>query len=126
MVFFTIGTVIEAILLEFASSYYFRHVEDQKIKTEKMASIDPLTQLDNRRSFYQKANLLWDLAKCYERSLSIIMLGLDDFKAINEQLGHKGGDFVLREARMLLLSQKRKDDIVARWGGEEFIFLLAE
>lgn len=121
-----IGTVIEAILLAFALSYRFRHVEEQKVNAEKMASIDPLTQLSNRRSFYQEANNLWDIAKRYDRSLSVVMIDLDDFKAVNDQYGHKGGDIVLQETGALLLSQKRMGDIVARWGGEEFIFLLAE
>lgn len=121
-----IGTVIEAILLAFALSYRFRRVEEQKLKAEEMALIDPLTQLNNRRSFYQKASNLWNIAKRYDRSLSVIMFDLDNFKAINDQFGHRGGDIVLRETGKLLSGQKRKSDIVARWGGEEFIFLLAE
>ncbi|MEP4888520.1 MAG: sensor domain-containing diguanylate cyclase [Aliiglaciecola sp.] len=81
---------------------------------------DPLTQLPNR------AHLAWHYEKFarMNKSIAVIMVDLDHFKAINDTYGHSAGDKALCEVANLLKSLLRDIDIVARWGGEEFVILL--
>lgn len=121
-----IGMLVEAGLLAFALSYRFRSVERQKLEAEEMALIDSLTEINNRRSFYQKTSTIWELSQRHDRALSVIMFDIDNFKNINDQFGHLGGDRVLKETGQMISKMVRSTDIAARWGGEEFILLLAE
>ena len=86
----------------------------------KKHQTDPLTELPNRASF----DWHFRLANRGNSGKSIIMVDIDHFKAINDEYGHPLGDKVLCEVAKLLESQLRKGDVLARWGGEEFIILL--
>ncbi|WP_157493133.1 GGDEF domain-containing protein [Desulfonatronovibrio magnus] len=66
------------------------------------------------------------LYKRYQRDFSVILLDIDHFKRINDQYGHNAGDDVLKQTAIILKSCARKQDAVARWGGEEFILQLPE
>lgn len=120
------GMLVEATLLALALAYRFRYVEAQHLKAERLAQIDPLTTLNNRRSFYDRANSLWSIAERHQRTLSVILFDLDDFKAVNDNFGHLCGDEALVATADVLLGSIRKGDTAARWGGEEFILLLPE
>ena len=90
--------------------------------TEKLyekAVRDPLTQLYNRR--YMDERLTQELAYSvrHQSPLSVLMLDIDHFKAVNDTYGHPAGDAVLREVAALLLKMVRTEDLVARYGGEE-------
>ncbi len=89
----------------------------------EMATIDPLTSLYNRRRFSEFLDHEIDRAKRYKTDLSIIMFDIDHFKKINDTYGHGEGDNVLRMLGARMKDIVRKSDIVARWGGEEFIVL---
>ena len=93
-------------------------------KLQELASLDPLTKLYNRRHFSKVANQLLHLAKRHEESLCVLMLDIDDFKNVNDTYGHKVGDDALIELAKMLLSVSRESDVVARFGGEEFVLLL--
>jgi diguanylate cyclase (GGDEF)-like protein len=121
-----IGMLLEATLLALALALRIRRTEKEKTGAEKLAMIDPLTELNNRRSFYVNAAGLWSTAERYERALSIIIFDLDDFKTTNDKYGHTYSDQVLIKTGALLMNSIRKGDIIARWGGEEFILLLPE
>ncbi len=121
-----IGMLIEATLLALALSWRIRIVDRERTAAEKLASTDALTQLDNRRAFYQKARMAWSAARRHHRRLSIIMIDLDNFKQLNDTWGHAFGDEVLISTGRLLASAIRKEDTAARWGGEEFILLLPD
>jgi diguanylate cyclase (GGDEF)-like protein len=121
-----IGMLLEATLLALALALRIRRTEKEKTGAEKLAQVDHLTQLNNRRSFYDSSIGLWSTAERYGRLLSIIIIDLDDFKKINDKYGHTYGDQVLIETGRLLMNSIRKGDITARWGGEEFILLLPE
>ena len=120
------GVIIEATLLALALAYQMRHHQRISLRAEQLARLDPLTELHNRRAFLELAGMTWSLAERGDRPLSLIMIDIDHFKQINDQHGHEAGDRVLVEFARLLDRQKRAGDILARWGGEEFILMLPE
>lgn len=95
-------------------------------KLHTLARTDSLTQLPNRRAILEK--LEYEKLK-FERSkdtFTIAMIDLDDFKFINDKHGHECGDFVLKQISNLMVDIVRKQDVVGRYGGEEFILLLPQ
>lgn len=93
-------------------------------KTKQLASIDPLTNLYNRRSFFELANISFDKSKVLLQTISAIMIDIDDFKKINDKLGHHIGDLVLTRLSKVCSENLSKKDLLGRFGGEEFIVLL--
>jgi diguanylate cyclase (GGDEF)-like protein/PAS domain S-box-containing protein len=105
----------------------FMDVTQEVIYREKLkhlASIDPMTQLYNRRYFYDVVQHITDVAKREKTNVSIAMIDIDFFKNINDQYGHQVGDKVIIKLSNLLLEMTRQSDIVCRFGGEEFLVLL--
>ncbi|SHE99619.1 MULTISPECIES: diguanylate cyclase [Caloramator] len=96
----------------------------QKVKAENLAMRDYLTNLYNRRAFFQLAEERCKKAKCKDNNLVLVMADIDKFKSINDNFGHDVGDLVLKNFADVLKSSVRGNDIVARFGGEEFIILL--
>lgn len=94
--------------------------------TRELSITDELTQIFNRRYFNQRFEREMQRAIRYERPLSIIMVDIDYFKTYNDTHGHLYGDVVLQKVAKILGSNLRKADIVARFGGEEFVVLLPE
>ncbi|MBW4549789.1 MAG: response regulator [Aphanocapsa sp. GSE-SYN-MK-11-07L] len=86
-----------------------------------LAETDPLTKLANRQKSTQDLENLLNLAKRQNHSLCLAILDLDRFKLINDRCGHATGDEVLRQVGHLLHQFFRTEDVVARWGGEEFV-----
>jgi diguanylate cyclase (GGDEF)-like protein len=91
-----------------------------------LADLDALTRLHNRRYFHE--TLAREVARAlrYERRLAVIVFDLDDFKAINDRIGHLAGDGVLAEAAERLLTAARTADIACRVGGDEFAVIVPE
>jgi diguanylate cyclase (GGDEF)-like protein len=91
-----------------------------------LADLDALTGLHNRRYFHE--TLAREVARAlrYRRRLGLIVIDLDDFKAINDRVGHLAGDAVLAEAAERLRSVMRSADIACRVGGDEFAVVLPE
>lgn len=98
-------------------------IEENKI-LKQMSTTDDLTGLYNR--FYIKQTFEYEKrqANRYETELSIVIMDVDDFKAVNDIYGHNEGDFFLRTISKELKKVFRDTDVVGRWGGEEFIILL--
>jgi diguanylate cyclase (GGDEF)-like protein len=92
----------------------------------RLATIDPLTGLANRRGFFDAAAAELDRARRYGRKLTLMMLDADHFKRINDAYGHAGGDEALRHLAEILASTLRASDLAGRLGGEEFAVLLPE
>ncbi len=88
--------------------------------------LDPLTGIFNRRYFENQLSKELQRASRYEHSLSILFLDIDQFKKINDEFGHQVGDQVLQELSQILERSLRSVDVVARYGGDEFIVLLPE
>lgn len=103
-----------------------RELTELNTRLDEAASVDALTRILNRRGFSQKADLEIARVGRTHRGFALIMSDIDYFKAFNDQYGHACGDFILERVAVLLREQLRDVDIMARWGGEEFIFLLPE
>ena len=98
------------------------HAEDMS----RLAHTDALTGLANRRALQDTIDQRIADAQRYDRPLSLLMLDLDLFKAINDRHGHPVGDAVLRETAALLIAVLRANDVIGRWGGEEFVVIAPE
>ncbi len=92
----------------------------------RMAILDPLTGLYNKR--YLLDHLDRELARSlrFHRPLALLMLDIDNFKGINDRLGHLAGDLTLRDLGACLRAEIRCDELLARFGGEEFAAVLTE
>jgi diguanylate cyclase (GGDEF)-like protein len=86
-----------------------------------LAETDPLTQLTNRQKSTQDLDRFLHLAKRQNQPFCLAVLDLDQFKQVNDRYGHATGDGVLRQFGQLLRQTFRTEDVVARWGGEEFV-----
>jgi diguanylate cyclase (GGDEF)-like protein len=95
-------------------------------KLLEAARLDILTGLLNRRGFAERLEFEISRAKRSHRGFVLMMADIDNFKIFNDRHGHACGDYVLRQTAELLREQLRDLDSIARWGGEEFIFLLPE
>ncbi|GAA5135436.1 sensor domain-containing diguanylate cyclase [Thalassotalea piscium] len=91
-----------------------------------LASNDSLTDLPNRRTFFSRFKRLISLKQRNKQKLSLVFFDIDDFKQVNDAQGHDVGDKVLIEIASILKTTIRHTDVVARWGGEEFIILLVD
>ncbi len=91
----------------------------------RVASCDPLTQCLNRRALLEKLDFELARHTRYGTSFGVILLDLDRFKTVNDRYGHDVGDRVLVAAAECLRAQLRPIDSLARWGGEEFLCLIA-
>lgn len=92
----------------------------------RQATRDPLTDLLNRRAFEESAVRLLAQARRHRRPLSLMLMDLDRFKAVNDQHGHKAGDLVLQAFAVHLETHVRETDLLCRFGGEEFVVLLPD
>jgi diguanylate cyclase (GGDEF)-like protein len=100
------------------------------VRTHNVISLqaftDSLTALPNRRSFEWEAQKILDQAQRYQRSFTVAMLDLDEFKRINDTYGHAIGDDSLRIIAHCMKNELRKTDFLARFGGDEFVILFPE
>lgn len=97
-----------------------------KMLAEERASQDELTNLYNRRAFFEQGKQLFRQAKRYQQLISVMMIDIDHFKNINDNHGHTVGDSVLKTIAGLLQKSIREVDILARIGGEEFAVILPQ
>jgi diguanylate cyclase (GGDEF)-like protein len=93
---------------------------------KRIARTDPLTGVNNSRSFIELADLELERVNRHKNSFSIAYIDLDNFKAVNDTRGHVTGDRLLRLVAEIMLSNSRRIDITARMGGDEFIILLPD
>lgn len=102
-------------------------MKEAKREAEHLASRDPLTDLPNRKALYDYVELCLekssDGAESEFRGIAVVFFDLDDFKIINDSIGHLAGDDLLKQVAKRLDDETRSDDMLARLGGDEFILV---
>ena len=120
-IFVNLGISIFIAIFVFYTLYLFR--KENRVLIEK-ATYDQLTGLYNREFFISEFNISKARAKRNSTKVAVIFIDLDGFKDINDSLGHKIGDEVLKETAKRLKNSVRESDTVARFGGDEFLIML--
>lgn len=101
----------------------FNRLERNRL-LRNLAETDQLTGLANRRQASKELNRYLNLTKRYHQPLCVVIIDLDYFKNVNDQYGHDVGDRVLRRVAQIFQQRSRSEDVVARWGGEEFLIAM--
>ncbi|MCU1365794.1 MAG: response regulator receiver modulated diguanylate cyclase [Ilumatobacteraceae bacterium] len=98
-------------------------LRDRNEQLDKLSRIDALTGIYNRRHIDEQLANEASRAQRHNQTLAVLMLDIDHFKHVNDTEGHPAGDEVLREFAARLRTVLRTDDVIGRWGGEEFVIL---
>ncbi len=98
---------------------------DANLRLERLAAIDSLTGLSNRRVLDERIEWEFRLARRSRSALSVVLLDIDNFKLRNDRYGHAAGDAVLRRLGKLVLAKLRITDLAGRYGGEELVVILS-
>lgn len=118
--------VIEAAVTALEKAYDLEHTAKGHQQLRELADTDPLTGCANRRVLDTRLREELDRARRYDQVLTVALFDVDHFKRINDTWGHQAGDRVLQQLVALLRRELRTMDLLARFGGEEFIVLLPE
>jgi two-component system cell cycle response regulator len=103
-----------------------RTVDRARAKLDNLANRDRLTRLYNRRFFDTELDRELERARRYKHNLSLLILDLDHFKAVNDEYGHRKGDQVLTAIAAIISANTRRSDLAARYGGEEIAIVIPQ
>ncbi len=120
------GMYIDVVLLSMALADRMKMTQEKKLIAEKEAKTDILTELYNRRAYYEISHMEFQRLLRHNRTLSVIMFDVDHFKQINDTYGHDAGDNVLKSVATIVKGVIREYDYAFRMGGDEFLLLLPE
>lgn len=112
-----LSTIADFAAIAIEKAYYYRALK-------RIAEIDPLTGIHNRRSFQRVFYREVERCKRYKQPMSLLMMDIDKFKQINDRFGHVAGDKVLKTFAEILEASVRGVDYVVRYGGDEFLVLM--
>ncbi len=101
-------------------------LREKNQRLEELSNTDGLTRVVNRRHLMELLDLEFTRARRYNNALSFVMVDIDHFKAINDRYGHQVGDEALTAVASVLRQDLRRNDVIGRYGGEEFSLLLPE
>ncbi len=113
-------------MFSYVAHVYRNAVVNAEKRLHQLATRDSLTGLSNRRHFLALAEHAIARSHRHQRPLALVLIDIDHFKQINDIHGHDAGDKVLVRVGELLRRTCREEDIVARWGGEEFLLMLPD
>jgi diguanylate cyclase (GGDEF)-like protein len=103
-----------------------KELEGNVLKLNELATMDYLTNIPNRRYFFDLGEKIFSLSKRENKDLSLLLLDIDLFKNVNDTYGHDIGDEILKLVAVTIKDNLRNSDILSRFGGEEFVVLLNE
>lgn len=128
MVWYISGGLLVAAYIfgAYGATRFSRYNSETREMMRLSSETDELTGLFNRRHYARYSQKLLDTLNRNSQPLSVLMFDLDDFKHINDDLGHAAGDVVLIEISRIMTNHLRKSDYAYRWGGEEFLVLLPQ
>lgn len=125
------NTALGAAILVYVASIYMLERETMKFKLttknerlQKLATLDPLTQLFNRRAMGEYLRLVQHNCERSGKGYTVGLGDIDDFKKINDTYGHETGDEALKQAAGIITRNVPAEGYAARWGGEEFLFVI--
>ncbi len=119
-----VNIVLVFVMFYAMAAYYRVRVVDAERRLFQMATVDPLTGLANRTQFYARAAAELGRMQRSGEPIALVLADVDFFKRINDEFGHDAGDKVLVRLATMLSDGLRDCDVLARWGGEEFLALL--
>jgi len=125
-IIFALITVVVLIIVLIFMARINRQRKNLNDRLQKIANTDPLTGINNRRNFFTLVNSYLAMTERDKPNASVLMIDLDKFKSINDQYGHDIGDEALKTTSRLISNYIRKGDVLARFGGEEFIVFLPD
>ncbi len=102
------------------------HRKEMELRLRELATTDELTGVSNRRHFFNMSRRELNRAYRHHRPVAVLMIDADNFKAVNDQLGHEAGDLMLQALADACLRELRQEDIFGRLGGEEFAACLPD
>ena len=102
------------------------NLRETSAELERLARVDPLTNVLNRRALFERLGAEFRRSQRYGRPLTVLMIDIDHFKALNDRYGHATGDAVLTACAEHMTSSLRESDQIGRYGGEEFLVFLPE
>jgi len=105
---------------------YVKKIEKMMNELEHLSRTDYLTGLFNRMSFYDHVNYELKRFKRNQKPFAIVLADIDHFKSINDTYGHDCGDYILKTIAAISKQTMREQDVITRWGGEEFLLMLPE
>ena len=121
-IYFRVGTALDEAMRETINAF----VEEHVLQLRRLSRTDSLTGLNNHRIFYERLTDELSRARRYDSPLSVVLIDLDNFKAINDTQGHQFGDHMLITCAERLRACLRQTDILCRYGGDEFGLILTE
>jgi diguanylate cyclase (GGDEF)-like protein len=104
----------------------YKELENTKTHLKETSFKDEVTALYNRRFFTIRLEEEMQRHRRFNHPVSVVLMDLDGFKAVNDELGHAVGDDTLRDVAQILVKHSRGINVVARWGGDEFAVLMVE
>jgi diguanylate cyclase (GGDEF)-like protein/PAS domain S-box-containing protein len=117
------GSIVGAVEV-FSKNSAFRETQRRIEAMERLALLDHLTQLPNRRYLEMSLRMALSEYEVHKDPLGLLLFDLDEFKQINDRLGHASGDGALRAVAKTLTGSLRPADTVGRWGGDEFLAIV--